>query len=136
MYGADAYLERAQLEEDLAPTLRKLGFALREPSEAAAAAPAPTAAAPASADAGPGAELDEEREKAKRLARIIVSDIVLYNPQKFSEAVRAGNVVEALDELLEEGRALFCDRIDARIREESDYLMEELQRVVEERGGP
>ena len=39
MYGADAYLERAQLAEDLAPALRKLGFAPRERSDAAAAAP-------------------------------------------------------------------------------------------------
>jgi predicted Zn finger-like uncharacterized protein len=78
--------------------------------------------------------LDEQRAKAERLARIIVSDIVLYNEAKFAEAIRRGNVAEALDADLVEGRHLFQERIDARVRAERDYLVDELVRVAKQRG--
>jgi len=39
-----------------------------------------------------------------------------------------------LDPDLEEGRALFRQRIDARVREERDHLAEELVRVGRTRG--
>jgi predicted Zn finger-like uncharacterized protein len=78
--------------------------------------------------------LAEERAKAERLARIIVSDVILYNQDKFARAVTAGRVVEMLDPDLEEGRALFRQRIDPRVREERDHLAEELVRVGRTRG--
>jgi hypothetical protein len=82
----------------------------------------------------PGDPLGAEIAKAERLARIIVSDIVLYNQEKFDAAVRAGNVVEALDGEMEEARAHFCQRIDAGVRESRDFLVEELLRVARKRG--
>jgi predicted Zn finger-like uncharacterized protein len=90
------------------------------------------AEAPASA---PGAAdpLVAERAKAERLARIIVSDIVLYNPEKFEAAARGGQVVDEMRDELEEGRTLFRDRIDARVRDECDFLAEELERVARTR---
>ncbi len=134
-YGADAYLEGTELPDGLVPILRRLGLPLRDasaatPSPAAPREPEPAPPAPASADDG----LEAEREKARRLARIVVSDIVLYNEEKFASAVEAGTVAEALDDVLEEGRALFRDRIDSRVREERDYLLDELNRVARERG--
>jgi hypothetical protein len=36
---------------------------------------------------------------------------------------------------LEEGRALFRERIDARVRNERDHLAEELARAVKARSG-
>ena len=78
--------------------------------------------------------LSEERAKADRLARIIVSDIVLYNEEKFAVAVRAGNVAEALAAQLDEGRSLFRGRVDERVRDETDHLTDELLRVARTRG--
>ena len=107
------------------------------PPRAAPAATPRAAAPPAAAPAPPPPKLDdglgEQRAKAERLARIIVSDIVLYNEEKFAAAVRAGRVVEALTPDLEEGRALFRDRIDERVRAEKDHLAEELLRVARTR---
>ena len=68
------------------------------------------------------------------MARIIVSDIVLYNQEKFSAAITAGNVAEAMDADLEEGRALFRQRIRPEVRDEQDYLVVELLRVAQEKG--
>jgi hypothetical protein len=78
--------------------------------------------------------MDEEREKAERLARIVVSDIILYHGEKFSEAIRTGNLLQALDSEIEEGRSFFRQRINEQVRNERDHLVEELERVARERG--
>jgi hypothetical protein len=78
--------------------------------------------------------LEDERVKAERLARIVVSDIVLYNEERFTHAARAGNVLEAMAGDLAEGRQLFEERIDARVRAERDYLRDELLRNAKLRG--
>jgi hypothetical protein len=88
------------------------------------------AAPVAAASADP---LVAERTKAERLARIIVSDIILYNAEKFDAAVRSGAVVEAMRDELEEGRSLFRERIDPQVRGERDHLADELLRVAETR---
>jgi predicted Zn finger-like uncharacterized protein len=143
-YGADAYLEMPDLPDGAFPLLQKGGVTIRDaapapqrasaPQPAAVAPPAPRGPEPAAARPRVADGLEEQRGKAERLARIIVSDIVLYNEQKFSEAIRKGNVVEALDGDLAEGRHLFQERIDARVRSERDYLADELLRVASSRG--
>jgi predicted Zn finger-like uncharacterized protein len=99
-------------------------------------APAPIAApAPAARSAAPApAAADPELEKANRLARIIVSDVILYNTEKFEAAVRAGNVVNALAAELEEGYSLFASRVDPRVGDPREYLQRELVRVARTRG--
>jgi hypothetical protein len=81
-----------------------------------------------------GDGLDEERAKAERLARIVVSDIVLYNEQRFAAAARSGNVLDVMSGDLAEGRQLFEERIDARVRAERDHLKEELLRRAQGQG--
>jgi len=116
LYGADAYLEDPDLPGGLIPILERIGVPI-----------APIATPP---DDG----LTEERAKAERLARIIVSDVILYNEDKFAEALRRGCVVEMMSPDLDEGRGMFCNRIDERVRDEQDYLVEELLRVARLRG--
>jgi hypothetical protein len=110
-------------------------------SESAAAPPrsaaAPAQTARAVAPAAPPRRsdgLDEERAKAERLARIVVSDIVLYNERRFAAAARSGNVIEAMAADLAEGRQLFEERIDPRVRAERDHLTEELVRRAQAQG--
>jgi predicted Zn finger-like uncharacterized protein len=78
--------------------------------------------------------LAAERAKAERLARIVVSDIVLYNEERFAAAVRSGNVLDAMSGDLCEGRGLFEERIDARVRAERDHLKDELLRRAPDLG--
>ncbi len=153
IYGADAYLER----EDLPGSLRSIleGFGMLAPSgpaptPAAPPAPAPPPASPAtptaasaatpaaqpSAPASQDPGTAEKIEQAERLARIVVSDIVLYSQDKFDAAVRAGNVLDAMQPEIAEGRALFAARVDPAIQEMRDFLTEELLRVAEARGKP
>jgi len=81
-------------------------------------------------------EIDEQIEQAERLARIVVSDIVLYSKDKFEAAVEAGNVLEAMQPEIAEGRSLFTARIDPSVQEIRDFLQEELLRVAAARGKP
>lgn len=142
LYGADAYLEEPDLPDGLAPILEGFGLPLRhaprtEPRRSPAPprpaeperkeeAPAPSASSAPAPDDG----LDALRAEAERLARIIVSDIVLYNADQFSEALASPDVAGAMEGPLEEGRALFRERVDERVRREKDHLLEELLRVA------
>ena len=151
LYGADAYVEEPDLPDGLLPVLQRLGISVRAGRAARREAPvAPPPSAPVQREAPPAAArpaprpaeaeppvddgLGEQRQKAERLARLIVSDIVLYNEEKFTAALRAGNVLEALTPDLAEGRSLFRERIDERVRAEKDHLAEELLRVARTRG--
>jgi predicted Zn finger-like uncharacterized protein len=153
LYGADEYLESPDLPQGLPAALGRLGLPVAA-ARAAVAAPerppaprpaaraaAPVAAAPepprsapaprAPALPGPG---DDEIAKAERLARIIVSDVVLYNEKKFAAAVAAGNALERMEPDLAEGRALFQARIAPAVAAQRDFLRDELLRVARERG--
>lgn len=163
LYGADAYVERQDLPDCLRPVLERWGLSIApvrpepiaprapepvravaprpEPSlelgsvpASATAAPAPVAAATAPVAAASEAEVPPEIAQAERLARIIVSDIVLYNQEKFDAAVRSGNVVEALSAELQEGHALFAQRVDPRVGTPQDFLNRELVRLARTRG--
>jgi hypothetical protein len=95
--------------------------------------PRPPVSAPPQA-AGAEAAPDADVANAERLARIIVSDIVLYNPEKFESGIRDGNVLEALEAEVEEGRSHFEQRVELRVRESRDFLAEEVVRVARLRG--
>ena len=95
-----------------------------------AAVQAPPHPQPSQQDAAAAPVNEAEIAKAERLARIVVSDIILYNQEKFDAAVSEGNVAMAMDAELTEGRTLFAQRIEARVRELRDFLGEELLRVA------
>jgi predicted Zn finger-like uncharacterized protein len=80
-------------------------------------------------------ERTAERERAQRLARIAVSEMVLYQPEKFDQAARAGTLEQTLDLEIQEARALLRQRIGEEVRAEADFIIDELSRVAQERGG-
>jgi hypothetical protein len=67
-------------------------------------------------------EFLEAQTKARRLARIIVSDIALYNQAKVEEGVMNGTFYELLADDIAEGRALYIRRVSEEIRKNSLYL--------------
>ena len=129
-FGADACLARPELLYNLNELMREFGLPL-DAGGNAPKAESDLAAPPASARED---GLGDERAKAERLARIIVSDIVLYQGDNFERASRAGTLVEDFRLEIAEARQLFAERIDERVRSERDHLVEELMRVAEERG--
>jgi response regulator RpfG family c-di-GMP phosphodiesterase len=75
-------------------------------------------------------EETEAYVKARRLARIIVSDILLYNQAKVEEGVRNGTFFELLSEEIKEGRALFARRVAQGITPQTAFLDEAFDMLI------
>jgi hypothetical protein len=71
-------------------------------------------AARAAPDAGaaPAAPLIDSADRARRLARAIASDIILYHQPEVDEARATGKVPASLRAVIEEGRVLFERRVE------------------------
>ena len=106
------------------------------PAQPVPAAPVSALPQPAPVPAAPDPDdMAALRANAERLARIIVSDILLYYPEQVEAGLASGRLAEALGTAIEEGRGFFAQRVDPRVRDERDYIVEEVQRVAEERTG-
>jgi CheY-like chemotaxis protein len=73
----------------------------------------------------------EEIEKARRFARLIVSDIALYNQDLVAEGLRKGTFFDLLQEDIAEGRLLYDDRVPKTIRKTKDYYQEAFDDFIE-----
>ncbi|MHC1698513.1 MAG: response regulator [Geobacteraceae bacterium] len=67
-------------------------------------------------------QASDAHHKARRLARIIVTDIALYNQKKIEEAVRNGTYYELFEEELNDGRLFYNRRVAEQVREGTTYL--------------
>jgi predicted Zn finger-like uncharacterized protein len=72
----------------------------------------------------------EAIEKARRFARIIVSDIALYNQELVIEGIRKGTFFELLKTDVDEGRELYEKRVPAGIRTKKDYYQEAFDNFI------
>ncbi len=102
------------------------------PSTAAAVKPAPAAPAPPKPKpAAPiGPEEQKAHEDAKRFARLVVSEIKLYNESKVNEGRRHKDLYERLKEDIERGRQMYSDRVPSHVRESTTYFFDELVRIL------
>jgi len=69
-------------------------------------------------------------EKAKRFARIIVSDIALYNQALVVEGIINDTFYELLKNDVQEGRELYDKRVPAAIRKKKDYFQEAFDNFI------
>jgi len=60
-------------------------------------------------------KLVDNPDLAFRLARAIVSDIALYNPEKVREGITNDNIFDLLSEELAEGREHFYTRVSPNL---------------------
>jgi hypothetical protein len=91
----------------------------------------PARPAPA-APAGPALSPDAQKahEDAKRFARLVVSEIKLYNETKVTEGRRQKDLYERLKEDIERGRQMYTERVASGIRESTNYFYDELVRIL------
>jgi hypothetical protein len=93
----------------------------------------PAAAAPAARPAAPSGLPPEEQkahEDAKRFARLVVSEIKLYNEAKVSEGRRQKDLYERLKEDIERGRQMYAERVPGAVRDATNYFYDELVRIL------
>jgi hypothetical protein len=75
-------------------------------------------------------EETKAHEDAKRFARLIVSEIKLYNEAKVTEGRKAKDLHSRLKEDIERGRQMYHDRISPGLRNNTNYFHDELIRLL------
>jgi predicted Zn finger-like uncharacterized protein len=139
LYGADDYIEKHHIPDDLVPKINRLVLG-GDRDVAPALQEEERAGAPLSSQEAAEQSLDyihlvnekilsaenrqlgadgvlPEAERARRLARIIVSDISLYYQERIDEGIRHGNWAQLLATEIREARRLFAERFpDERIQ--------------------
>ncbi len=111
LYGADEYIEEQIPEREFRQIVRKLFPEIGGTGEMPIEPP----------------ELDE----ARRLARLILSDIVIYNTVKVERGIRENNFFAVLRDEIEEGRHYFESRVPQEARRNADFFTETLQQFVD-----
>ncbi len=110
LYGADEYIEEQIPEREFRQIIRKLfpqvGHTEELPVE------------------------PKEYDEARRLARLILSDIVIYHPGKVEAGIRDDNFFEVLKNEIAEGRDYYDSRVPLRVRQDSEIFSETLQLFV------
>jgi hypothetical protein len=80
---------------------------------------------------GPGATGDDEaHEGARRLARLLVSEIRLYNEEQVEEGRRNNDIYSRLREDIDRSRQMYEERVDPSVLGTADYFREELVRIL------
>jgi hypothetical protein len=63
----------------------------------------------------------DPHERAKRLARLIVGDIVLYNQEKIVQGIKNDSLFQLLEDELAEGRKYYEKNVDPAVAAQTDY---------------
>lgn len=99
------------------------------PAPAPVARPGPAAAGPGSRPANPFLSQDPSA-KARRLARALVSDIVVYHPAKRQEGIRDGNLKELFEEEIKKSWEEYTEQVGREVAESTGYFREALNEIL------
>jgi DNA-binding response OmpR family regulator len=111
LYGADEYIEEQIPEKEFRQIIHRLF---------------PDAGETASGETEP-----REFDEARRLARLILSDIIIYHVARVEQGIREGTFFEVLKEEIEEGRAYYESRVTQRVKRDTEIYTETLQQFVQ-----
>lgn len=139
----------AGAEESMVASPSKPAKARAKSKEAAPepveAKPAPEMAKPKSAP--PPSEQEEARpaqpvrkrksskgnkaeDRAKRLARVLVSDILCYNQEKRDQALADGNLMTVLGDEIKKSWELYKEKVGPELAKSTDYFKEALNEIL------
>jgi hypothetical protein len=68
--------------------------------------------------------------KARRLARALISDMVVYHPAKRQEGLRDGNLKELFEEEIKKSWEEYADQIGRDLAESTAYFREALNEIL------
>jgi hypothetical protein len=74
-------------------------------------------------------------DEAKRLARTILSDILLYNQAKVKEGIEKDSLFDVLTEELKEGKKYYESMVDAEVRKDSNLFSEAVVDILIKQAG-
>src|SRR5512147_2066767 len=93
--------------------------------------PAPPAAA-ASSPAGLSPEEQAKHEKARRLARVLASDIAIYNREKKDRGLAEGNLVAVLGYEIKKSWEIYKERVGTDFANSTPYFRDALNDLLAE----
>lgn len=112
LYGADDYIEELIPEKEFRQIIHKLFPDIGEAADDTAIEP-------------------HDYDEARRLARLILSDIIIYHAAKVEEGIRDNNFFDVLKTEIEEGRHYYDSRVPQRVRRDTEIYTETLQQFVQ-----
>jgi hypothetical protein len=77
----------------------------------------------------------EDADKARRLARTIVSDIALYNREEIRKGIKNDNIFELLAGEIERGQKLYSSRVSPQIQKQRNFYNQALVDILIKRYG-
>jgi hypothetical protein len=101
----------------------------------APAAPVPPPAATPQATPTPTRPINpflvqDPTAKARRLARALVSDIVVYHPAKRQEGLRDGTLKQLFDEEIKKSWEEYADQVGKDVADSTPYFREALNEIL------
>lgn len=111
------------------------GLRLRAPAPQVVAAgrtASAPAAAPASPKEQPGAQDPKLHGEARKIARLLVSEIKLYHEQELKEGRDSGDIYRRLQTEIDSSREKYTQRVPPAILGARDYFHEEVVRILGE----
>ncbi len=79
---------------------------------------------------GPQTDDAKKHDEARRFARLLVSEIKLYNESKVEQGRRGNDLYERLKEDIDRSRQMYDERISDDVRKVSNYFYDELVRIL------
>ena len=73
---------------------------------------------------------NDPNQKAKRLARALVSDMVAYQPQKRDEAVRNGTLKQVFREEIKKSYEEYLDQVGKEFAEGTTHFQDALNEIL------
>jgi hypothetical protein len=95
----------------------------------------PPSATPSTGDGGARRPLNpflskDPNQRAKRLARALVSDIITYNPAKHAEGLRDGTLKQLFREEIKKSFEEYIAQVGQQLAESTTYFQEALNEVL------
>jgi len=72
----------------------------------------------------------DPREKAQRLARVLVSDIILYNPDRHQRALELGSLKEEFEDEIQKSWNEYVDQVGDEIANSTNFFNEALNEIL------
>lgn len=72
----------------------------------------------------------DPKDKARRLARVLVSDMIMYNPQRHEQALANGTLKEDFEEEIEKSWKEYVEQVGEEMAEGNDFWREALNDVL------
>ena len=122
-----------------APAARAASPPARPASTAPAPAPpapeAPVGAAPGQRMTGPLRPVNpfmvqDPKQKARRLARALVSDLVVYHPEKRQQGLRDGTLPQLFKDEIEKSWQEYVEQVGAEIAKSTSFWAEALNEIL------